>query len=67
MMEEKPKSTILLVIVATLLVFAGPTYAVYVLTNVLDLNYFVSIGSGFALFIVGAIFLLFLIRRKIIV
>lgn len=66
-MEEKPKSTILLVIVATLLVFAGPTYAVYVLTHVLDLNYFVSIGSGFALFIVGVIFLLFLIRRKIIV
>jgi hypothetical protein len=65
--EEKSKSTILLVILVALLIFAGPTYAVYVLTHVLDLNYFVSIGSGFALFIVGVVFLLFLMRRKIIV
>jgi hypothetical protein len=66
MSEEKPKNTLFLIILTALLVFAGPTYLVYALVNVLDLNYFLSIGCGFALFIVGMILLLFLMRKKIV-
>jgi len=66
MTEEKPKSTILLIILAALLIFAGPTYAVYAFLHVLHLNYFASMGSGFALFIIGVIFLLLLMKKKII-
>jgi hypothetical protein len=66
MSEEKPKNTVFLIILAALLVFAGPTYLVYALVSVLDVNYFLSIGCGFALFVVGMICLWFLIRRKIV-
>jgi len=57
---------IFLVIVAVLLIFAGPTYVSYLLFDVLNVNYVVSIVSGFALFIVGLLLMGFLIRKKII-
>jgi hypothetical protein len=55
-----------LVIAAVFLIFVGPTYISYVLFNVLDVNYFASIVSGLALFIVGLLLMSFLIRKKII-
>ncbi|MBS7632612.1 hypothetical protein KEJ15_03180 [Candidatus Bathyarchaeota archaeon] len=55
---------ILLVIVAAFLTFAGPTYVVYVFLNILEINYFISMGCGFALFIIGMVLLWYLIRRK---
>jgi len=54
-----------LVIFAALFVFGGP-YLVYVLAHILDLNYFVSIASGFALFIVGFVLLWYLIKNKVV-
>ncbi len=58
---------ILLVIVAVVLIFAGPTYVSYLLFDVLKVNYVASIVSGFALFIAGLLLMWFLIRKKIIV
>jgi hypothetical protein len=66
MTEQKPKMNMLLIVLAALIIFAGPTYGVYVLFNMLDLNYFVAMGAGFALFIVGLAFLLLLMKKKII-
>jgi hypothetical protein len=56
----------LLIVLAVLLIFAGPTYVVYVLLNVLDLSYLVSMGFGFGLFIVGFMLLLYLIKKGVI-
>jgi len=56
----------LLIVLAVLLIFAGPTYAVYVLLHVLKLSYLKSMGGGFVLFIVGFVLLLYLIRKGII-
>ncbi len=66
MASEASKTRTLLVIVAAALFFAGPTYAVFAFTRFANIDYFVSIGSGFALFIIGLILLFFLIRRKIV-
>jgi len=57
---------VLLIIVTVVLIFAGPTYVPYILSAILNLNYVVSMVSGFALFIVGLILTLFLIRKKIV-
>ena len=57
---------IFLVIVAVFLIFAGPTYISYVLFDILNVNYVASVVSGFALFIVGLLLMLFLVRKKII-
>jgi len=74
--KEKSKSTRLnlnskfwktfLVILAAFLTFAGPTYMVYALLNVFKMNYFVSMASGFALFIAGLVLTWYLIKRKVI-
>ena len=55
-----------LLVLAVFLTFAGPTYIVYALLNVLKINYVVSMASGFALFIVGLVLIWYLIKRKII-
>ena len=57
---------VLLIIVTVLLIFAGPTYCSYLLANVLNINYVASVISGLALFIVGILLMLFLIKKKII-
>lgn len=54
-----------LVVISVLLIFAGPTYVPYAMTE-LKINYVASIGAGFVLFIIGILFMLFLIRKKII-
>jgi len=56
----------LLTVLAAFLTFAGPTYMVYVLMNILKIGYFVSMISGFVLFIVGLLLIWYLIRKKII-
>jgi hypothetical protein len=56
-----------LVIVAVLLIFAGPTYVPFVLSNILSLNYVASVLVGLALLIVGLVLLWFLVRKKVIV
>jgi hypothetical protein len=56
-----------LVIVAALLIFAGPTYVPYLLVDLLKVNYVASIVSGFVLLIIGLVLMWFLVRKKIIV
>ena len=57
---------VVLVIVAVLLIFAGPTYFSYLLHTILKVNYIASVVSGLVLFIIGFLLMLFLIRKKII-
>ncbi|HLE76018.1 MAG TPA: hypothetical protein VI864_08295 [Candidatus Bathyarchaeia archaeon] len=57
---------IFLVIVAALLIFAGPTYVPYLLVDILNVNYAASIVSGFVLLIIGLVLMWYLIRKKII-
>lgn len=55
-----------LTLLAIMLIFAGPTYAALALYRVLDLDYVLSMVSGFSLFVVGFVLLTFLIKRKVI-
>lgn len=55
-----------LTLLAALLTFAGPTYVVLVLLNVLEINYAVSMVTGFILFIAGLALIWYLIKNKII-
>jgi len=55
-----------LVVLAAFLTFAGPTYVVYVLLNVLDISYAVSMVSGFVLLVAGLVLLWYLIKNKVI-
>jgi hypothetical protein len=63
---ESKFTSITLTIVSVLLIFIGPTYIPYLLADVLKLEYFASIGIGLALFVVGLVMLVFLIRKKVI-
>jgi hypothetical protein len=61
---ESKFTRIALSIVSVFLIFVGPTYVPYLLSDVLKLNYYTSIGIGLVLFIVGLVLLIFLIRKK---
>lgn len=61
---ESKLTKVLLTIVTMLLIFAGPTYVTWILTDLVG-----SVGAiviGFALFVVGIVMLVYLIRKKII-
>ena len=55
-----------LTIVSVFLIFVGPTYVPYLMADVLKVEYVASIVVGAVLFIVGLVFLMFLIRKKVI-
>jgi hypothetical protein len=57
---------ILLVLTTVFLIFAGPTYVSYLLSEVLNLNYLVSVTVGFSLFLLGLFLMYFLVKNKII-
>lgn len=57
---------VILMLLTAILIFLGPTYVVYVLSNVLEINFFVSMALGFSCFIIGLFLLWYLIRIKII-
>jgi cytochrome c biogenesis protein CcdA len=57
---------VFLIILAVLLMFAGPTYLVLILINALNINYGISMIIGSTLFLLGLSIMFFLIRRKII-
>ena len=57
---------ILLVLTTVFLIFVGPTYVSYVLAKVLNLNYFIVVITGSALFLSGLFLMYFLIKNKII-
>ena len=52
--------------VAVFLIFIGPTYIPFLLSDVLKVDYIASIGLGAVLFIVGLMVLVYLIRKKVI-
>jgi len=54
-----------LTLLSALLTFSGP-YVVLVLFRALNLNYAISIVSGFAVFLFGLAFMLLLIKKKVI-
>jgi hypothetical protein len=56
---------ITLVIVSMLLIFAGPAYVPLMMVD-LHINYVVSTAVGGMLFIVGIVFMLWLVQKKII-
>jgi len=56
----------LFTLLAVSLVFIGPTYVVYLLGNILKIDYRISMLSGGALFIAGLILLWYLIKNKVI-
>ena len=55
-----------LTVVAVFLIFVGPTYIPYLLSDILHVDYIASIAVGAVLFIVGLVILVFLIRKKVI-
>lgn len=57
---------ILLVLTTVFLIFAGPTYVSFLLSEVFQLNYLASVVIGFSLFLVGLFLIYFLVRKKII-
>ncbi len=57
---------VLLIIAAVFLLFAGPTYVPYMLSNILNLSSVVAAVTGAILFGVGLFLILFLLRKKII-
>jgi hypothetical protein len=57
---------IMLIIIAVFLIFIGPTYIPFLLSDVLKVDYIASIVIGGVLFILGLIVILFLIRKKVI-
>jgi hypothetical protein len=63
---ESKFTRVTLTIIAVLLVFAGPTYVPYLLSDGLHAEYFASIGIGLVLFIVGLVMVVYLIRKKVI-
>lgn len=55
-----------LLILAVLLVFAGPTYVPYVLNGLLNVNYVASVVVGLVLLVIGLVLVYFLVRKKVI-
>jgi hypothetical protein len=57
---------IAMTIVAVFLIFIGPTYVPYLLSDVLKVDYVASVVAGAVFFIVGLAVLVYLIRKRII-
>ena len=72
--KERSRSTwleskfwrVLLLLVAVVLIFGGPTYFVYVLVGAADLSQVYAVIAGFVLFVVGLVLLWYLIRNKVV-
>ncbi|MGQ9507173.1 MAG: hypothetical protein ACUVTB_04860 [Candidatus Bathycorpusculaceae bacterium] len=55
----------LLLVLAALLTFGGP-YAVYVLNIVLEIDFALSMISGFAIFVIGLVLIWYLIKKGVV-
>jgi hypothetical protein len=53
-------------IISVFLIFVGPTYVPYLLSDVAKLDYVASIGIGAVLFILGLVLLVYLSRKRVI-
>ncbi len=58
---------VLLTIVSVLMIFAGPTYVIYVLTEIVKVNVAASFVVGFALFVAGLVLMRYLVQKKVVV
>ncbi len=56
-----------LLLLAVVLIFVGPTYVPLEMTDLLKIDYVVSIVTGGVLLVVGLLLLWFLVRKKVIV
>ncbi len=65
-LAESKFMRVFLILVGAALIFVGPTYIPYILSDVLNVNYIASISLGLVLFIVGILVLVYLIRKKVI-
>ncbi len=63
---ESKFTKVVLTLVAVLLIFVGPTYIPYLMSDVAGIEYFASIGVGLVLFILGLGLIIYLIRKKVI-
>jgi hypothetical protein len=57
---------VFLILISAVLIFAGPTYVPFLLSDALKLDYVASLGVGFVLFIVGIFLMVYLVRKKVI-
>jgi len=64
-MLESKYWKVVFTIIAAVLTFGSP-YLVYVMTSALDMGWFISIGSGGVLFMVGLVLIWYLIKKKVI-
>ena len=55
-----------LTVVAVFLIFVGPTYIPYLLSDILKINYIASVAVGAVLLIVGLLMVIYLIKKKVI-
>ena len=58
--------SILLVLTMAFLIFAGPTYVSFLLSEILNLDYILTMVVGLSLFLLGILLLYFLVKNKII-
>lgn len=63
---ESKFAKVTLMIVSMLLIFAGPTYVPYLMSDILKIDYVASNVVGIGLFIVGLVLLIYLIRKRVI-
>ncbi len=54
-----------MMIISMLLIFGGPTYVPYAMSQV-GISDYVQVGVGGVLFLVGILFLLYIVNKKII-
>ena len=64
-MLESKYWKVLLTVIAGLLTFGSP-YLVYLMTHALDIGWFISIGAGAVLFVIGLVLIWYLIKKKVI-
>ena len=57
---------IALTIVSVFLIFVGPTYIPYLLSDILHVDYIASVAVGLVLLIVGLLMVFYLIKKKVI-
>lgn len=57
---------ILMILLSVALLFIGPTYIPYLMTDALKIGLIVSDVTGLVLFLIGAVMLGILIRKKVI-
>jgi hypothetical protein len=54
----------LLTLLSVFLIFAGPTYVVYALAVLLEVNLVASFAVGFVLFALGLVLMWYLVKKK---